>query len=94
MVTLIYHKRLDDVWQQAAQQLRVTLAKAPSCKTDRVTIIGRSRKQKVTLDCDHVMETLQVGDQQFRYKQVCARARKHAVTSMRPRAQRSDVVHY
>ena len=65
LVSLLYHKQLDDEWIEQAQQLKSRLsAIAP------VDIIGRARKQKVILDKDYVMETLTVGNKQFHYQQV------------------------
>ncbi|MGB1201461.1 MAG: tRNA (uridine(54)-C5)-methyltransferase TrmA [Cognaticolwellia aestuarii] len=65
LVSLLYHKQLDEQWLEQAKQLKARLsAIAP------VDIIGRARKQKVTLDKDYVMETLTVGEKQFHYQQV------------------------
>lgn len=65
LVSLLYHKQLDDEWIEQAEQLKLRLsAIAP------VDIIGRARKQKVILNKDYVMETLTVGDKQFHYQQV------------------------
>ncbi|REL34021.1 tRNA (uridine(54)-C5)-methyltransferase TrmA [Thalassotalea euphylliae] len=65
LVSLLYHKQLDDAWQVEAQALKAELAKiAP---TD---IIGRARKQKVILDKDYVVETLTVDGKQYHYQQV------------------------
>ena len=65
LVSLLYHKQLDDAWQAEAQALKAELAKiAP---TD---IIGRARKQKVILDKDYVVETLTVDGKQYHYQQV------------------------
>ena len=60
LITLIYHRPLDDTWHAAA----VELAESLSCK-----IIGRSRKQKRVLDTDWVEEVIQVESQAFRYRQ-------------------------
>ena len=65
LISLLYHKQLDEQWIEQAQQLKVRLSViAP------VDIIGRARKQKVILNKDYVMETLTVGDKQFHYQQV------------------------
>tara|TARA_B110000211_G_scaffold234731_1_gene305944 strand:- start:6767 stop:7861 length:1095 start_codon:yes stop_codon:yes gene_type:complete len=65
LVSLLYHKQLDEQWLEQAKQLKARLsAIAP------VDIIGRARKQKVILDKDYVMETLTVGEKQFHYQQV------------------------
>ncbi|UZJ45291.1 tRNA (uridine(54)-C5)-methyltransferase TrmA [Marinimicrobium sp. C6131] len=61
LITLLYHKRLDDAWEEAARALKTQLG---------VDLIGRSRKQKVVLDRDFVIERLQVGDTTFQYQQV------------------------
>ena len=60
LVTLIYHRKLDDLWQQAAQLLAATLG---------IALVGRSRKQKIILDRDYVTEKLPVHGQQFHYRQ-------------------------
>jgi tRNA (uracil-5-)-methyltransferase len=61
LVTLIYHKQLDEQWQQVAEQLQSTF---------NIKIIGRSRKQKVVLSDDFVTETLLVNQRQYSYQQV------------------------
>ncbi|KAL6766526.1 TMU1 [Auxenochlorella protothecoides x Auxenochlorella symbiontica] len=66
MVTLLYHRKLGDAWQEAAQKLRVCLGDLAS----PIHIIGRSRGQKICLDADEVEETLTVEGQTLRYVQV------------------------
>lgn len=61
LVTLIYHRRLDADWQQTAQILSSKL---------NIGIIGRSKKQKIVLDRDYVVETLSVDDETYYYQQV------------------------
>lgn len=61
LVTLLYHKRLDEAWEAAAKPLQDELD---------IRLIGRSRKQKLVLDRDYVIERLQVGDREFQYQQV------------------------
>jgi tRNA (uracil-5-)-methyltransferase len=61
LVSLIYHRKLDQAWQEAAQQLQQQL---------QIKIIGRSRGQKIVLSDDFVIEKLQVNQQQFIYKQI------------------------
>lgn len=60
LVTLIYHRKLDESWQQAAQQLSNAL---------NIQIIGRSRKQRMVLDRDYVNERLQIGGKTYYYRQ-------------------------
>lgn len=61
LITLIYHRQLDDEWKTLALALQEKLG---------VSIIGRARKQKVVLDRDYVIETLTVNQQQYKYKQI------------------------
>lgn len=61
LVTLIYHKKLEDEWQALALELEKTLG---------CYIIGRSRKQKMVLSQDFVVEALQILDKTYRYKQL------------------------
>ena len=60
LITLIYHKRLDEAWQAEAEALQKTLG---------YPLIGRSRKQKIVLQRDWVNETLQVDGRAFHYRQ-------------------------
>lgn len=61
LITLIYHRQLDDQWQQVAEQLQSAF---------NIKVIGRSRKQKVVLSDDFVTETLEVNEREYRYQQV------------------------
>lgn len=61
LITLIYHKKLEEAWQQEAERLQDKLG---------FPIIGRSRKQKLVLERDWVNETLEVDDQQYYYRQI------------------------
>lgn len=69
MISLIYHRTLDDEWREAARGLQRALAAAPSASAP-TQIIGRSKGQKVCVDKDEVEEVLQVDGQQLRYIQV------------------------
>lgn len=60
LITLIYHRKLDDEWQAAAQELQQAL---------QVRIIGRSRKQKRVLERDFVTETLPIRGRDYHYRQ-------------------------
>lgn len=65
LISLLYHKPLDDAWQKEALRLKESLSTiAP------VDIIGRAKKQKFIIDKDFVTETLTVGDKHFSYQQV------------------------
>ena len=65
LISMLYHKQLDEEWQEAVKVLKQQLSViAP------VDIIGRARKQKVITDKDYLMEYLNVGDNTFIYQQV------------------------
>ena len=61
LVSLIYHKHLDDHWHQLATSLAESLG---------TQIIGRSKKQKRVIDNDYVIETLTVNQHVYRYQQL------------------------
>ncbi|MEM9387240.1 MAG: tRNA (uridine(54)-C5)-methyltransferase TrmA [Pseudomonadota bacterium] len=58
VVTLVYHRPLDQAWEQAATDLARELG---------VSIIGRSRKQKIVIGVDRIEESFEVGARQWRY---------------------------
>ena len=59
LVTLIYHRALDENWKEKAKELEKEL---------NIKIIGRSRKQKVILSDDSIEETLHIQNTDFRFK--------------------------
>ncbi|WP_456267796.1 tRNA (uridine(54)-C5)-methyltransferase TrmA [Kushneria sp. AK178] len=61
LITLVYHRKLDDEWEQAAGELERTLD---------VAIIGRARKQRRVLTRESVTEHLTVAGRVFSYQQV------------------------
>jgi len=61
LISLIYHRQLDEQWQQEARALQTQFG---------IRIIGRARKQKLVLDQDYVTETLHVDGRPFHYTQV------------------------
>ena len=58
LVTLIYHKKLDEAWQDEA--LRVS-----NCLN--ISIVGRSRKQKVVIKKDYAVEKLKIFNKDYSY---------------------------
>jgi len=60
LVTMIYHRKLDEAWSHEAKILEEKL----SCK-----IIGRSRKQKVVLSDEYVTEKLDIEGNEYFYRQ-------------------------
>lgn len=61
LVTLIYHKPLDENWIAKAKLLKEKLG---------IDVIGRSRKQRLLVERDHVIERLTVAGRQYTYQQV------------------------
>ncbi|MFT4020959.1 MAG: tRNA (uridine(54)-C5)-methyltransferase TrmA [Acinetobacter sp.] len=61
LVSLIYHRKLDEQWEILAKQLAQDL---------NIRIIGRSRGQKFVLSDDFVVEQLQVDGKTYLYKQI------------------------
>ncbi|MDM3805454.1 tRNA (uridine(54)-C5)-methyltransferase TrmA [Proteus mirabilis] len=66
IVSLLYHKKIDETWQQEASALRQTLI----AQGFDVQLIGRAYKTKIMLDNDFVDEVLPVAGQQMIYRQV------------------------
>ncbi|MBC2680255.1 tRNA (uridine(54)-C5)-methyltransferase TrmA [Pseudomonas baltica] len=60
MVTLCYHRPLDEHWQRAAEQLASDLG---------VSLIGRSKGKRVVIGRDYAVEALEVAGRTFRYRQ-------------------------
>ena len=58
LVTLIYHKKLDEEWNKLAKQIEKKL---------NIKVMGRSRKQKITLSSDSISETLNINNQNFKF---------------------------
>ncbi|WKN22764.1 tRNA (uridine(54)-C5)-methyltransferase TrmA [Azotobacter vinelandii] len=60
LITLCYHRPLDAFWQTAAERLAAELG---------VSIVGRSRGQRLVVGRDYVEEELEVAGRRFRYRQ-------------------------
>jgi tRNA (uracil-5-)-methyltransferase len=65
VITLVYHRQLDMDWEHAASQLLNTLKE----RFTSVSIVGRSRGQKVVLGYDYVQEVLRIHGRDYRFKQ-------------------------
>lgn len=65
LVSLLYHRSLDDQWITEAKALKARLA-----QKFKVNIVGRARKQKIDLDRDFVIEELEVCGKKLLYKQI------------------------
>ena len=59
LVTLIYHRKLDESWNEHANNLAKQL---------NIKIIGRSRKQKIILTSDSISETLNISNKDFHFE--------------------------
>lgn len=59
LVTLIYHKKLDHAWEEAARELEKAL---------HVRLIGRSRGVKKVLSQEWVVDALHVKEKTYRFK--------------------------
>ncbi len=66
LVSLLYHRQLDEEWIAAAKALKQTLQN----EGFNLNIIGRARKMKIVLDQDYVIEKLSVNGQPYIYQQV------------------------
>ncbi|MFC3024939.1 tRNA (uridine(54)-C5)-methyltransferase TrmA [Vibrio zhugei] len=66
LVSLLYHRQLDNTWTEAAKALKTTLIE----EGYNINVIGRARKMKIVLDRDYVVETLNVHGQPYIYQQV------------------------
>jgi tRNA (uracil-5-)-methyltransferase len=60
LITLIYHRKLDDEWHAAAEALSKSL---------KIEVIGRSRKQKRVIDRDYVEERFEISGRAYFYRQ-------------------------
>ena len=65
LISLIYRRKLDTDWNNAAQLLLTEL------RNDfNVHIIGRARKQKILLEQDFIIESLPINGREFQFKQI------------------------
>jgi len=66
VITLIYHRALDDEWREHAGALRAALRELGF----EVNLIGRAAKTKICLDRDYADERLLVDGQEIVYRQI------------------------
>jgi tRNA (uracil-5-)-methyltransferase len=60
LITLCYHRPLDDAWAVEAQKLATELG---------VSIVGRSKGKRIVVGRDYVEESLQVAGRSYSYRQ-------------------------
>jgi len=61
LVTLIYHRKLEEDWNTLVQELS---------KKFNIKIIGRSRKQKVILENDYIDEKLPINNTNYNFRYI------------------------
>ncbi|EDZ62520.1 tRNA (uracil-5-)-methyltransferase [Sulfurimonas gotlandica GD1] len=61
VVSLIYHRKLDQEWQDKATEIAKELG---------IYIIGRSRKQKLVIGQDYITESLNIDEKIYRFKYI------------------------
>ncbi len=61
VVSLLYHKSLDGAWQKVATQIAKEL---------NISIIGRSRGQKLVVGQDFVTENLSIADETYKFHHI------------------------
>lgn len=66
VISLLYHRKLEEDWQQAASALRDALR----AEGLDVQLIGRATKTKICLDRDYIDERLPIAGKEMIYRQV------------------------
>lgn len=66
VVSMLYHKKLDEMWETQAKMLKKRLEGIGF----ELQLIGRATKQKIALDNDYVEEVLEVDGRAYFYRQV------------------------
>ncbi|MEA3290388.1 MAG: tRNA (uridine(54)-C5)-methyltransferase TrmA [Campylobacterota bacterium] len=58
LVTLIYHRKLDENWTKKAKEIEKSLG---------INLIGRSRKQKVVVSKEYIEDTLTINNNKYNF---------------------------
>jgi len=66
LVSLLYHRQLDESWKEEAEALRTRL----NDKGFNLNLIGRARKMKIVVNRDYVIEKFNVNGLSYIYQQV------------------------
>jgi len=61
VVSLLYHRQLDESWREEALKIADALG---------IYIIGRARKQKLVIGQDYVTESLKIGTKEYKFKHI------------------------
>ncbi len=59
LITLIYHKKIDHIWEIEAKKLASKF---------NINIVGRSRKVKIVTKKDYIYESLNISGKEYRYR--------------------------
>lgn len=65
VVSLLYHRTLDDEWYQEIKTLKATLSSYLN-----IDFIGRAKKQKKLCDRDFIIERLPIGEKEYIFKHI------------------------
>ncbi len=65
VISLLYHKQLEDSWEIEAQALATSLK-----HLGRINIIGRAKKQKRVVGVDFVIESVKIKNKKYSFKQI------------------------
>ncbi|WP_088330163.1 tRNA (uridine(54)-C5)-methyltransferase TrmA [Lacimicrobium sp. SS2-24] len=65
LISLIYHRTLDQQWQESIAPILAELR-----QKYRLDIVGRARKQQLHLDRNYVIETLNIKNRELHFKQI------------------------
>jgi tRNA (uracil-5-)-methyltransferase len=65
VVSLLYHRKLDEEWEREIDALKNTLSSEL-----HIDFIGRAKKQKYLHDRDHIIERLTVGKKDYVFKHI------------------------
>ncbi|MCC5878466.1 MAG: tRNA (uridine(54)-C5)-methyltransferase TrmA [Idiomarina sp.] len=65
VISLLYHRQLDEAWTAEAERLREALSDYA-----HINLIGRARKQKVVLGSDTVVERIEVNQRAYEFEQI------------------------
>lgn len=61
VISMLYHRKLDETWELKAKEIAKKLG---------IYIIGRSRKQKVIIGQDYITETLSINDRDYKFHHI------------------------
>jgi len=65
VISMLYHRQLDSLWENAAVEMRNAFQ-----EFGNINLIGRARKQKVPLHRDRVIERLSINSREFQFEQI------------------------